>query len=94
MPHSFSNKIEYYSHRINQLLDRLLPKSEKKIELLHEAMRYAVLSEGKRVRPLLVYAAGECLNIKKNLFHPFNDKPNFICSLFFNSNSIKRLFRV
>ena len=67
MPHSFSNKIEYYSHRINQLLDRLLPQSEKKIELLHEAMRYAVLSEGKRVRPLLVYAVGECLNIKKNL---------------------------
>ena len=26
---------------------------------LHEAMRYAVLGGGKRVRPLLVYAAGE-----------------------------------
>jgi len=31
---------------------------------LHEAMRYAVLNGGKRVRPLLVYATGECLGIE------------------------------
>lgn len=30
---------------------------------MHEAMRYAVLNGGKRVRPLLVYAAGECLDV-------------------------------
>jgi len=30
---------------------------------LHEAMHYAVLNGGKRVRPLLVYASGECLRI-------------------------------
>jgi geranylgeranyl pyrophosphate synthase len=30
-------------------------------------MRYAVLNGGKRVRPLLVYAAGECLNVEKRL---------------------------
>ena len=26
-------------------------------------MRYAVMSGGKRIRPLLVYATGECLGI-------------------------------
>ncbi len=30
-------------------------------------MRYAVLNGGKRVRPLLVYAAGECLGVDENL---------------------------
>lgn len=30
-------------------------------------MRYAVLNGGKRVRPLLVYAAGECLGIETTL---------------------------
>ncbi|MBV8666221.1 MAG: polyprenyl synthetase family protein [Burkholderiaceae bacterium] len=38
-------------------LDAYLPKAVP--ERLHEAMRYAVLDGGKRVRPLLVFAAGE-----------------------------------
>lgn len=32
-------------------------------ERLHQAMRYAVLNGGKRIRPLLVYASGECLDV-------------------------------
>lgn len=35
-----------------------LPSVNQKPERLHEAMHYAVLDGGKRVRPLLVYAAG------------------------------------
>ncbi|KAG1707513.1 1-deoxy-D-xylulose-5-phosphate synthase [Nymphon striatum] len=35
--------------------------------LLHEAMRYSALDGGKRIRPLLVYAAGEALNISPDL---------------------------
>lgn len=37
----------------------LLPRAEVAPQRLHEAMRYAVLDGGKRVRPLLVFAAGE-----------------------------------
>lgn len=36
-----------------------LPPVARKPQRLHEAMRYAVLQGGKRIRPLLVYAAGE-----------------------------------
>jgi farnesyl diphosphate synthase len=36
-----------------------LPKSDEVPARLHEAMRYATLDGGKRVRPLLVFAAGE-----------------------------------
>jgi farnesyl diphosphate synthase len=39
-------------------LDRLLPAADAVPARLHEAMRYAVLGGGKRVRPLLAHAAG------------------------------------
>ena len=45
--------------RIEQILGGLLPASDVAPARLHTAMRYAVLGGGKRVRPLLAYAAGE-----------------------------------
>jgi farnesyl diphosphate synthase len=39
-------------------LERFLPDSDAVPARLHEAMRYAALDGGKRVRPLLVFAAG------------------------------------
>jgi farnesyl diphosphate synthase len=45
--------------RVEQAAERMLPPGEQVPQRLHEAMRYAVLDGGKRVRPLLVYAAGE-----------------------------------
>lgn len=43
---------------IESVLDQWLPESAISPESLHQAMRYAVLG-GKRIRALLVYAAGE-----------------------------------
>ena len=40
-------------------LSRLLPARDSIPQRLHDAMRYATLGGGKRVRPLLVFAAGE-----------------------------------
>jgi len=40
-------------------LGRLLPAASVAPSRLHEAMRYATLEGGKRVRPLLAFAAGE-----------------------------------
>src|SRR5256885_2910046 len=45
--------------RVEQALERALPPVEGPMARLHEAMRYAVLGGGKRMRPLLAYAAGE-----------------------------------
>src|SRR5689334_17697201 len=39
-------------------LDAALPPARDAPAMLHEAMRYAVLGGGKRVRPLLAHAAG------------------------------------
>jgi len=45
--------------RFEETLREVLPRAEVSPQRLHEAMRYAVLDGGKRVRPLLVIAAGE-----------------------------------
>ncbi|MGB3836365.1 polyprenyl synthetase family protein [Castellaniella sp.] len=45
--------------RIGGVLSELLPEADESPVRLHEAMRYAVLGPGKRVRAALVYAAGE-----------------------------------
>ena len=45
--------------RIEAFLQRALPQPDIAPQRLHAAMRYAVLGAGKRVRPLLAYAAGE-----------------------------------
>jgi geranylgeranyl pyrophosphate synthase len=34
---------------------------------LHEAMHYAALGEGKRIRPLLVYATGSAIGVRLTL---------------------------
>ncbi|MFW0078949.1 MAG: polyprenyl synthetase family protein [Coxiella endosymbiont of Haemaphysalis qinghaiensis] len=54
------NFISLYQERINQKLENLLPARAQLPELLHQAMYYAVMSGGKRLRPLLVYATGLC----------------------------------
>ena len=41
-----------------------MPPADRAPRRLHEAMRYAVLNGGKRIRPLLIYAAGECLGVE------------------------------
>ncbi|MDE1182116.1 polyprenyl synthetase family protein [Paraburkholderia sp.] len=45
--------------RVETALEHYLPTAETAPATLHEAMRYAVLGGGKRVRPLLCHAAGE-----------------------------------
>jgi len=45
--------------RIEDVLERTLPAADASPARLTQAMRYSVLDGGKRLRPLLVYAAGE-----------------------------------
>lgn len=53
--------------RVEKALESILPASEEEPQRLHQAMRYAVLDGGKRLRPLLVYAVGEALGAKLNV---------------------------
>src|ERR1035438_2322144 len=45
--------------RTEAALDRFLPAAATAPARMHDAMRYATLGGGKRVRPLLCHAAGE-----------------------------------
>src|SRR5260370_41223761 len=44
--------------RVEAALERFLPSAEIAPQRLHDAMRYAGLGGGKRIRPLLAFAAG------------------------------------
>ena len=67
MPARFKDRIDYYVSRVDEKLDASLPAADERPARLHEAMRYAVFNGGKRVRPLLVYATGECLGVPAGL---------------------------
>ena len=54
----FSAWMTAIAERTERALDQVLPAPGTHPATLHEAMRYAVLGGGKRVRPLLVHAAG------------------------------------
>jgi len=62
-----SQRIESYNTRIDHLLDKWLPPASMSPKSLHEAMRYSAMANGKRVRPALVYATAETLNIPLEL---------------------------
>ncbi|MFP4130013.1 MAG: polyprenyl synthetase family protein [Halorhodospira sp.] len=47
--------------RAERALEAALPAADAHPSRLHEAMRYAVLGSGKRLRPVLVYATGSAL---------------------------------
>ena len=47
--------------RVNAALERLFVAPAPELARLYEAMRYSVMNGGKRVRPLLAYAACEAL---------------------------------
>lgn len=63
MPATFESQIAHYTERVAKKLDSVLPPVTESPRKLHDAMRYAVFNGGKRVRPLLVYAAGTCLDV-------------------------------
>ena len=54
----FADWVSAVQNRTEAALDRFLPQATIAPARLHDAMRYAVLGGGKRVRPLLCHAAG------------------------------------
>lgn len=55
---------------VDACLDRLLPSEDTEPVTMHKAMRYSVFAGGKRVRPILILAAGESLGCnRETLLH-------------------------
>ena len=60
----FSKQLQVYQKSVETALDFWLPKPDLDPKNLHEAMRYSVLAEGKRIRPILLYATGQALDVE------------------------------
>ena len=52
-------QISPYRTRLESCLDQILPAESSIPESLHQAMRYATLNAGKRLRACLLYLTGE-----------------------------------
>ena len=52
-----------YGQRVETYLEQYLPSETLNPTTLHRAIRYAALGNGKRIRPALVYATGEALEL-------------------------------
>ena len=59
----FSERLQVYRKSVEKALDRWLPEPSIQPEKLHKAMRYSVLGDGKRIRPVILYATGEAFDI-------------------------------
>ncbi|MCK4432106.1 MAG: polyprenyl synthetase family protein [Candidatus Aminicenantes bacterium] len=62
------DKLVQKKKAIDTELERLLSRGNS---LLSQAMRYAVLSGGKRFRPLLALSSGECFGVDQDVILPF-----------------------
>ena len=67
MPHEFQSRLETYQKRVNTALDKYLPREDPPEHNLAEAIRYSVIGGGKRIRPAMVYAAGEAMGVSTDL---------------------------
>lgn len=63
-------RLATYSANVNQSLETYLPSASTSPERLHEAMRYAALGQGKRMRPLLCFGVGEALGVTAEQLMP------------------------
>ena len=67
MPHEFQSRLDLYQNRVNAALDKYLPSEDPPEHNLAEAIRYSVIGGGKRIRPAMVYAAGEAMGVSTDL---------------------------
>ena len=55
----FIQRFERYKHFADECIMKYLPKPKQEYEILAEAMEYALLGGGKRIRPVLLLAVCE-----------------------------------
>ncbi|MCU7915960.1 MAG: (2E,6E)-farnesyl diphosphate synthase [Candidatus Thiodiazotropha sp. (ex Gloverina cf. vestifex)] len=63
MNQALSEFMQQCRERVESSLEHALPSSSMLPTRLHEAMRYSALSGGKRIRPTLVYATGQAVDV-------------------------------
>jgi geranylgeranyl pyrophosphate synthase len=59
----FPDRADQYRARVESTLERWIPAQDVEPQSLHRALRYAVFNGGKRIRPLLTFAAAEAIDM-------------------------------
>ncbi len=68
---NFQEQLKAYAAYTDTKLDLYLPVYDNAQKSIYEAMRYSLLCGGKRIRPVLAYAAAEFLGVPKEAIAPF-----------------------
>ena len=68
---TFDEKIDFYTGYINKNLDGYIKDMDCVENTIYKAVRYSLLSNGKRIRPILALATGEMFEAKKEDVLPF-----------------------
>jgi len=63
-------EISTWQRHFEAILQQYLPDAHANPGSLHQAMRYSALAGGKRFRPVLVYASGKALGLKRERLDP------------------------
>ncbi|HFE39070.1 MAG TPA: geranyl transferase [Gammaproteobacteria bacterium] len=69
MTHSLSERLSFYQAQVDKALLDYLPLINTPPARLHQAMHYVVFNGGKRIRPILVYAAGQAVETDLAALH-------------------------
>jgi len=62
---TLDGRLAHFAARVDERLPELLPGASERPERVHEAMRYAVSSPGKRLRPVLTLTVAEIFGCRE-----------------------------
>ncbi len=68
---AMKSKFKAWIDTVERELERLVPINENPQKSIYSAMRYSLLSGGKRIRPVLTLAIGEVLGVSDSAILPF-----------------------
>ena len=71
---SLAAELEERRRLVEDALGRALPPESAWPETIHRAVRYSLFAGGKRIRPLLVLAAGEAVGASRGDVMPLVEK--------------------
>lgn len=71
LKYNFDEKYNNWKNKIETELDLLVPEKDTPEQTIYKAMRYSLLSGGKRIRPVLALAAAELVDVEEEKVMPF-----------------------
>ena len=68
---NFNEKYDEYLKEFNSILNKFCENLNCRPEILNKSLRYSLELGGKRLRPVLAFAVGDLLGVKRAELHNF-----------------------